>query len=227
MASTVVDISGVRNEERAVEAPERSTIASRILSANALVQGIAPTLGALIKSVGLPALILALVVLNFPAISNAVGELPGVAARLKSFEAGGFKAELVSADLVRPAFKDIENAPEVAAAIKKLAPEQFDRLAFLRDGAESCVYAKASATLYRFVALDHELQDMKLITLTDAPAAVARHKADASPDAEKRRAEMGDPVRCYTLQTTELGWQAKNAVIKIVSQTFNGRIDLR
>jgi hypothetical protein len=225
--ANIVDFSGGRDEERAVEAPERPTIASRILSANALVQGIAPTLGALIKSVGLPALILLLIVLNFPAISNAVGELPGMATRIKSVEGAGFKAELVSAELVRPAFKDIENAPEVAAAIKKLAPEQFDRLAFVWDGAESCVYAKASAVLYRFVALDHELQDMKLITLTDAPAAVARHTADTSADAARRRTEMGDPIRCYTLKTTELGWQAKTAVVKIVSQTFSSRIDLR
>jgi hypothetical protein len=227
MASTVVDISGVRNEDRAGEAPERPTIATRVLSANALVQSIAPTLGTLVKSVGLPVLILLLIVLNFPAISNAVGELPGLATRIKSVEGAGFKAELVSAELVRPAFKNIDNAPEVAAAIKRLAPEQFDRLAFAVRGTESCVYSNAPAEFFRFVAIDHELQDVKLFELKDAPHIVARIKADTSDDAKQARATYGDPIRCYTIEPTKLGWQAKNAVVKIVSQTFNGRIDLR
>ena len=225
--ANIVDFSGGRDEERAVEAPERPSFASRILSANALVQGVAPTIGTLIKSVGLPALVLLLVALNFPAISNAVGELPGMATRIKSVEGAGLKAELVSAELVRPAFKDIENAPEVAAAIKRLAPEQFDRLAFAVRGTESCLYSNAPAAFYRFVVIDHELQDAALFQLRDAAGVVARIKADTSDDAKRDRATYGDPIRCYTIEPTKLGWQAKNAVIKIVSQTFNGRIDLR
>jgi hypothetical protein len=227
MDTTVAHIAGVRNEERAVEALERPTFASRILSANALAQSIAPTLGALIKNVGLPAFILVLVLLNFAAISNAIGELPSIATRLKSLEAGGFRAELVSADLVRPAFKDIENAPEVAAVIKKLAPEHFDRLAFAVDGSRSCLYSSAPAAFYRFVAVDHELQDLKLFELSDAPDVVASIKSDTSENGMKDHAAYGDPIRCYTIKQTTLGWQAKNAVVKIVSQTFNGRIDLR
>jgi hypothetical protein len=227
MDTTVAHIAGVRNEERAVEAPERPTFASRVLSANALVQSIAPTLGSLIRSVGLPALILVLVVLNFPAISNAVGELPGMATRIKSFEGAGFKAELISADLVRPAFKDKINAPKLAAVIKRLAPEQFDRLAFAIKGAESCLYSNAPAEFYRFVAVDHELQDLKLFELEDAPDVVARIKAGTSDEAKKDRAAYGEPIRCYTIKPTELGWQAKTAIVKIVSQSFSARIDLR
>lgn len=228
--ANIVDFSGGRDEERAVEAPERPTIASRILSANALAQSIAPTLGALIKSVGLPALILVLVVLNFPAISSALGELPGVATRIKSFEAGGFKAELVSTEVVQPVFdkENIENASEVAAIIKKLAPEHFDRIAFAVDGTESCLYTSAKAgKLYRFVAIDYELQDMKLVELAEAPTLVTRLKADISPDGRKRRADIGDPLHCYTIKQTKLGWQAKTAVVKMVSQTFSRRSDLR
>lgn len=228
MASTVVDISGVRNDERAPQAPERATFAGRILHANTVVQSVVPTLGTLIKSVGLPALILVLVVLNFPAISNVVGELPAMATRIKSLEGAGFKAELISAELVRPAFSsEFQNMPEVAAAIKRLAPEHFDRIASAGETTESCLYTNAKAGLYRFVAIDHELRDMGLVTLTDAPALVGKLKADASPDGQKRRADIGDPVHCYSMKLTELGWQAKTAVIKIVSQTFNARIDLR
>jgi hypothetical protein len=230
MASTVVDIANARSDERLPPAPAPVTVASRILGANALAQSILPTIGTLIKNIGLPALVLVLVLINFGAISDVFGELPGMATRIKSVEGAGFKAELVSAEVLRPVLKreEFENAPEVAAVIKRLAPEQFDRLAFANDGTESCLYTGSKAgQLYRFVAVDHELQDLKLVELNDAPTLVAKLKADTSPEAAKRRAALGDPVHCYTIKQTQLGWQAKYAVVKIVSQTFNRRIDLR
>src|SRR5262245_61187075 len=117
MASTVVDLTNARAEERASEAVAHAGAPATlpagkagadvarlpenpILATTMIMQSLVPALGALMKAVAIPAIVLTFVIFNFKPLSKVIDALPAVASRISSIEAAGFKAELKSVDRV-------------------------------------------------------------------------------------------------------------------------------
>jgi hypothetical protein len=230
MSNTVVDLPTSRGEERGPATQSEPPAQHRTSAFKVMAQDVVPTIGTLLRSVGYPAVILALLFLNLSAISKMAEELPALISRIIAVEAAGFsfKAAQIDPDRVKPTLP--ENYPDkglVVATIKKLAPERFERLLGIDKSDDSCLYERPNASIYRFLALDKELIELKLVEAEDAPSKVAELRANHTDTGRERRTNIGDPITCYKMKLSALGSNTKTAIVKLVGKTFEARVDLR
>ena len=183
-----------------------------------------------LRNVGYPAVIIGLVLLNFPVIQNIGRQLPEMVSHVQSLEALGMKVAINNTEkfpIAIPQAVPAEKREGVLAAIGKLGPDTFQRFLNVEQAPVSCVFQRPVAMMRKYVALDYELQDIGMLVIADDAIAFGKARREALAAGDIGFPDIGLPLSCYRMDLTPLGLDAKTALVDFFSKAFDARVGLR
>jgi hypothetical protein len=180
------------------------------------------TAGSLMRSVLLPFILSALLIWNLPTVNHAIGNLLAMTARIQSLEASGVRVAFGDAkklDLSLAAAKvDPTKIDDRIKVVRKLTGVHVDRLFTLDSQQVHCVFTKPDLRMSLYLTLDYELENWKLVESSFDEAALAKLR-DASAG---QALNIGEPRSCYRLKLTDVGYDAKTALLGIMRMGLDG-----
>jgi len=140
----------------------------------------------------------------------------------------GFDRASVSAQLDFP-YLSAAQKDTVQAKLKNLEPDEFERLMNVGELKNLCDFEKPSVEMRRMIALDYQLSDKGLTALKDSPALQKEVEAAISAKEKEsgRASSIGHARACYTLELTDLGRNAKTALLRLFSAAFSQHVALK
>lgn len=166
-------------------------------------------------------------ILNLPALSVAFTSLVNRVSNVSSLKVAGvelgFDESSVAAKL---AATDLGTGAKthVFELIRKLDPEQFERLVYVSDLANLCEYENPTPEMRQQVASDYLLRANGLTTITKSTELrdriareIARRTAQGHPS------DIGNPLSCYYMTLTDTGRDVTTALIKTFAEAFGSR----
>ncbi len=175
---------------------------------------------------------LAIVLWNLPAIATAGHTLLEKAGTLDTLEVAGVKIGFDQTSVFQQLdYPHLSNAAkdEVLEKLQNLQPDEFDRLMNIGELSNLCDYETPTAEMRHMIALDYELREKGLTFIVDAPdlRAEIEGKIKAGEETSSKRSDIGHPRACYVMDFTDIGRNAKTALVKILSRAFDPRVALK
>jgi hypothetical protein len=176
----------------------------------------------MIRSIVLSLLLLALLAWNFGTLNSSANQVLAMLPRIQQFEASGVKLVLkdevkLKASLAAAVDGRLPDEAKAQAieAVQKLTGPQVDRLFTVLPGSSHCDYTLATAKMRLYFNSDAELEDLGLVETTADPATFEQELAGADGSGN------GKPRSCYRLKLTDLGYNAKSALVGVIRQALN------
>jgi len=175
--------------------------------------------------------LMSLVIWNFPAITAATRALLERAGSLTTLEVAGVKIGFdpasVAAQLDFPHLT-MADKDHVQAQVKSLEPDEFERLMNVGELKDLCDFEKPTVDMRRMIALDYQLNDKGLVALKDSPELLGRVEAAiAAAEKSGKPSAIGHPRACYRLELTDLGRNAKTALVRLFSAAFTQHVAMK
>ena len=208
-----------------------AAVASQPRGLHAALDQYTETTSKFLRNVGYPVVILGLILLNFSVIQKIGGQLPEMVAHLQTLEIPGVKVAINNTErspVAIPFAVPEAKRADVKDVIGKLGPDTFLRLFNVERGSVSCNFERPVPMMRKYVALDYELQDLKLVSIDDDDkVALDGARDSALENGPAGYADIGLPVSCYRMDLTDLGRDAKTTFVDHFSKAFDARVGLR
>lgn len=177
-----------------------------------------------LRRITLWALILGFVGWNIGAINQAAVTLLSMVSRIQQLEATGLKVILKDEKNVKAGLSYLKEAkiPEyirnyIFNSIKDLKGYQLDRLFTLEQDKTHCIYTRPDPDMRLYMVADAELAQAGLVETKSNEEELAKKLSLATSEPSN----IGNPVSCYNMRLTELGYKTKSVLVGIIRQAFD------
>jgi hypothetical protein len=125
-----------------------------------------------------------------------------------------FTQDQVASQLATEGVDDPAIQGKVQEILRKLNPDEVDRLMYVGTLPNSCEFSRPSANVKHYLEIDRGLNKIGLVEIKPDPAAYKQVKKDGEDP------ENGMPISCYQMTLTDDGFNVKTALVKTLGTMF-------